>query len=304
MNLSPSLLTQKVIGTIPPAILFVIGALFLLFHLTPEQADAQNTYRLNKAPHYKSFEKQKDGIHQQYRFDGVILHPVMKSEFAYLNRESKMQPVADTLTAYINNLSWIESWENHSGMPIKGMPYLYVGSAESDAAPPSAHMLRGEFEVYPPLVMHLDKPSKKWKSEFLKHHKGDSNDYYLVIWLGFSEYPKTDKGLFKKKVVLGTGYEREIRFLSAIDKPVAVLQLTGVLLDHKGNVVRAGAEAFFHEDTPFWAQILDMSKIIDDKTLQNAVLSERREDLPGSPLAWQTALNNLLYQLTQRPALL
>lgn len=108
----------------------------------------------------------------------------------------------------------------------------------------------------------------------------------------------------KSDKLLGTGYEREIRFLSAIDKPVMVLQLTGVLIDPKGNVVRAGSEAFFHEDTPFWAQVLEMSKVIDDKTLQNAVLSEIREDLPGSPLAWKIAVNNLLQQLTQRPALL
>lgn len=304
MNTSYSLRSLKMGVSFFPAIFYTISALFFLIYLTPDQAGAQNTYRLNKAPHYKSFEKYKGGNYRNFRFDGVILHPVMKSEFAFLNRESNMQPIADTLSTYIHSLPWITSPDNRSVMPEKGMPFLYVGSAQSDAAPPSAHMIRGEHEPYPPMVMHLTKPSKNWRNEFIKHHNGGSDDYHLIIWLGFSEYPKTDKGLFKKRVVLGTGYEREIRFLSATDKPVAVLQITGVLLDHKGNVVRAGSEAFFHEDTPFWAQVLDMSKSIDDKTLQSAVLTERREDLPGSPLAWQTALHNLLHQLTQRAAAL
>lgn len=203
MNTRYSLPPPNVTCSISSSVIFLISSLFLLIHLPAEQAVAQNTYRLNKAPHYKSFEKHKGGINQQHRFDKVMLHPDMKREFDYLNREGNMQPIADTLSAYINSLPWVVSWENSSGLPNKGMPYLYVGSAESDASPPSAHMLRGEDELYPPLVMHLNKPSKKWKKEFTKHQKTESDDYQLIIWLGFSEYPKTNKGLFKKKVVLG-----------------------------------------------------------------------------------------------------
>jgi hypothetical protein len=107
--------------------------------------------------------------------------------------------------------------------------------------------------------------------------------------------------LFKKKVVLGTGYEPEIRFLSAEDKPVEVLQLTAMLFNSKGEVVRAGSEAFLHEDTPFWAQAAGISKSIDNRKIQQALINHRREDLPGNPLAWKTGLQTLLEQTLQRP---
>jgi len=71
----------------------------------------------------------------------------------------------------------------------------------------------------------------------------------LCIKLGFSEYPKADKGAFGQKVVLGTGYEEGIKFLSAEDKPVEVLQVTGMLLDREGNIIRSGAEGIVAKDT-------------------------------------------------------
>ena len=64
--------------------------------------------------------------------------------------------------------------------------------------------------------------------------------------------------------------------------------------------MRAGAEAFLHQDTPFWAQMLDVKQLTDDNTMQ-AVLNHTREDLPGEPLAWKVALHHLLQQLTRRP---
>lgn len=73
----------------------------------------------------------------------------------------------------------------------------------------------------------------------------------LWIKLGFSEYPKAAKGVFGKKVVLGTGYEEGIKFLSAEDKPVEVLQVTGMLLNREGNIIRSGAEGIVAKDTPF-----------------------------------------------------
>ncbi len=263
-------------------------------------ARAQTTYSLNKAPYYKNFQKTYPKEADLILFSGIGFHPSLKSEFAYQGRERALMPVMDVMDAYIDSLGWIVAW-NGREFSDRGMPFVFVGSAEADAAPPPASMHRTESDKYPPVVLHLDKPSKKWRDDFSKQFSETDGNYFLMIWIGFSEYPKADKGIFKKKVVLGTGYEREIRFLSAIDKPVEVLQITGVLLDKKGNVVRAGAEAFFHEDTPFWVQVLEMSKSIDDKSLHNVILEEKRDDLPGNPLAWKVAVHHLLHQLTQKP---
>ena len=99
------------------------------------------------------------------------------------------------------------------------------------------------------------------------------------------------------KVVLGTGYEEPIAFLTAEDKLLEVLQVTGVLVDAQGRVVRAGAEGILSRDTPFAAQVFDVGKVLDERTLTRVLTKERRSDLPGDPLKWQVALGNLLAEL-------
>ncbi|MCB0376736.1 MAG: hypothetical protein KDD04_12525 [Sinomicrobium sp.] len=145
------------------------------------------------------------------------------------------------------------------------------------------------------MIIYLKKPSKDWKRVLPDALSGIEN--LLIIRIGFAEYPKANKGIFKKKVVLGTDHEHEIRFLSAEDKPVEVLQLTGMVLNRNGDVLRAGAEGIVHEDAPFWAQVFDIQKSMDDKTVNNLISKFRIEDLPGKPLAWKAALDTLLRQL-------
>lgn len=161
-------------------------------------------------------------------------------------------------------------------------------------------MMREDHDEYPPMALYLEKPPKAWRQSFSQQMVEQEADFALLLWIGLTEYPKADKGLFKKKVVLGTDYEHEIRFLSAVDKPVEVLQLTGVLLDHEGNVIRAGAEGFLHEDSPFWVQALEAGTTIDGNAIEKLFTEERREDLPGRPLAWKVAVDNLMSQLSKR----
>ncbi|MDZ7695165.1 MAG: hypothetical protein U5K69_29285 [Balneolaceae bacterium] len=106
---------------------------------------------------------------------------------------------------------------------VKGKPHLFLGSSEAETAHPVTDMMREEFDEFPPMMTHVQKPSKEWRAQIAQHMAEGQADYAVLIWLGFNEYPKANKGIFKKKVVLGTGYEPEIRFLSAEDKPVEVL---------------------------------------------------------------------------------
>jgi len=132
-------------------------------------------------------------------------------------------------------------------------------------------------------------------------NQADAGAYALWLTVGFAEYPKADKGMFGKKVVLGTNYERPIRFLSAEDKPVEVLQISGILLDMDGKILRAGAEGLFHEDTPFWVQVLELKTEMRDETVSSILFEQRREELQGQPLVWKVALHNLLANLLQKP---
>lgn len=276
-------------------------ALFLLLFLLGEQAFAQQTYRLSKAPFYKTFAKNQQVVSpQQLIALPVTIDKMTREEFFYEGREQALQPVITAINRYLDSLNFA-AVVSPEALPEKGAPYLFVGSSESVIALPGAEMLREEYDKFPPMSMHLGKPGSDWKTAIASTMNDAGGDYMLVFWIGFNEYPKANKGLFKKKVVLGTDYEPEIRFLSGELELVEVLQVTGLMLDKTGNVIRAGAEAFLYEDSPFWVQMFGARTSIDDKTLAKLVTDIRREDLPGSPPAWKVAIYNLIQQLTQLP---
>ena len=102
-----------------------------------------------------------------------------------------------------------------------------------------------------------------------------------------------------KEVVLGTGYRQPIEFMTAEDKPVEVLHLTGALVDAQGRVVRAGAEGIVLRDTPFLAQAFAVTRGFDDEEIARVLVDQRRHDLPGAPLAIDAALDSLLAQLSR-----
>lgn len=279
-------------------LILVLWMLVFVFFFAA-QAFSQNAYELKKDDFYKTFEKKvKLTDSDQLVHAPVMFDKEMSEEFFYQGREVVLQPIVEVMNHYLDSLAWSQPLTG--SLPEKGLPWLFVGSSEAETAPPVMITMRQEHDEYPPMALYLEKPSKAWKQSFSQQMSEQGADYALLIWIGLTEYPKADKGLFKKKVVLGTGYEHEIRFLSAVDKPVEVLQLTGVLLDKEGNVIRAGAEGFLHEDSPFWVQTLEAGTTIDDNAIEKLLTEESREDLPGKPLAWKVALDNLVERLTQR----
>lgn len=253
---------------------------------------------LSKAPFYKNYKKHSLQNVKSACLPIAIDEKVFE-EFFYKGRERALQPLVEVMNNYLDSLDRLRHLPADS-LPKKGSPYLFVGSSEGETAPPGSEMMREEHHKFPPMIIALKKPSKDWKTQLEQQLAQNGSEYLLAIWIGFTEYPKANKGLFKKKVVLGTNYEPEIRFLSAEDKPVEVLQLTGMLLNRNGEILRAGAEGIIHEDTPFWAQIFDITKSVDDKAIQELISNYRREDLPGRPLAWKASLNMLIDQLTSQ----
>lgn len=275
--------------------------IIFIFLIIMPAAQAQQTYRLSKAPFYKTFDKkakltpESRIAHLPFQIDKMT-----KEELFYQGHVKALQHILVTFDQYLDSLNWTSPITIET-LPATGAPKMFVGSSESVIAPPSAEMLRDEFDKFPPMVMHIDKPDKKWKWALKQKMITTNSDYALILWIGFNEYPKANKGLFKKKVVLGTDFEPEIRFLSGELEPVEVLQISGMLLDINGNIIRSGAEAFIYEDSPFWVQIFGASTSIDNNTLRKLISEIKRDDLSGQPLAWKVALDNLLQQLLLRP---
>jgi len=230
----------------------------------------------------------------------ATLDPELTGALGYARREGEFAPLLAAVNVDLEARSCCRLLPAPSLPP--GAPHVYVGSAVGEFAPPEGEPQVLPHEQFAPMVLHLRRPSAAWQQAMMELLAREGASQAVVVSLGVSQYPKGREGVFGKKAVLGTGHEEPIRFLTAEDKLLEVLQFTGVLVDAQGRVVRAGAEGILARDTLFAAQAFDIEKVLDDRTLQQVMTVERRADLAGNPLKWEVALGNLLAGLRGDPA--
>ena len=177
-------------------------------------------------------------------------------------------------------------------------PALYVGDPGGFYAPMG--LLSDEERARygrTAVVVYASDPPGKEKRAVESLAAAAEVDFVLYLRLDLSDYPVTQKNLKGSKVVsLGTGYQLPVPWLTTLDQPVEVLQFTGALYRADGKFIRAGAEAFYALRTPFGESALGVQRAIKRGDLSQ-ILESRRGDLPGEPLAWHMALNNLVAQL-------
>ncbi|MEX2478117.1 MAG: hypothetical protein WD357_06745 [Gracilimonas sp.] len=278
-------------------ILLLFGACSTLNNLSSGRTD-----RLKQGEFYKSYNGGKlPSASSRIGLLPVTVKPNLEdTDFEYDRNNPLLIQLTDTLNARLDRLN-VATFVNDITLAERNDgPGIYVGSSEGEHVPGGASIIREDHEKYPPMIIYMNKSQDRWNTDVARVADDHEVDYLLKIWISFSEYPKADKGLVKKKVVLGTHHEKEIRFFSAEDNPVEVLQLSGYLVDNNGNIVRAGAEGVIHNDTPFWLQVLDVQELIDAKTLKRLLEDERLDDLPGDPLTLDVALENLVAQLLDK----
>jgi hypothetical protein len=265
---------------------------------TLQAAAVAETHRLEEAPYYIDVQRKLPRV----QACGGVLHatadPGLADTFVYEGRERELAPLLDAVNARIDSMhGCVRALPDPPASA--GSPRIYVGSAESDYAPIDVGNQRVPGDRFAPMVLHLAYPGSGWRDELAAIAARTGVDRVVVVQLGVSQYMKGYSSVLKKQVALGTGYNLPIRFLTAEDKPVEVLHLTGALLDANGKVLRAGAEGIVLRDTPFVAQAFDVSRSFDHQELQRVLTDARRHDLPGAPLAIDVALHNLLAQLTR-----
>lgn len=250
------------------------------------------TDRLPRAPFYVTYERNP--------VEGpVLILPVApdllaREEFLSQGRSEALEPLLTDLGAALAGQGCC-SVAADAALP-GGAPQLYVGSLEGEFAPSGTGIERQPHEEYPPMIAHLMKPAEPWRDAVAALAGARGATRVVLISVSFTQFPKADSGFFGKKVVLGTDHEEKIRFLSAVDKPVEVLAITGMVLDAQGNVLRAGAEGIAGMDPEFWVQVLELGQDLDPAAIAR-LRTERRDELPGRPFKWQAALDQLLHQL-------
>jgi hypothetical protein len=151
------------------------------------------------------------------------------------------------------------------------------------------------------LELSVGRPSEQWIAWVGSALDSATTNHALLITLELGQYWPRQKGLsISKEVQLGTGYSVSVPWLTSLEKPVAVVQLTGALVGRDGRAVRIGAEGLMAKRSNIALSAMGGQMLVSDEDIER-VRSLRREDLPGQPLVWQVALRTLVAQLTGRP---
>ena len=152
------------------------------------------------------------------------------------------------------------------------------------------------------MLLAVGRPSQDWITEAAAAMQRAGASRALLLSLEVANYLPRQKGWLggKKEVELGTGYTVGIPWLTSLETPITVLQLTGALVERDGRAVRIGAEGMLARRTPLLVSSIGAQAMISDEDVQR-LRTARRDDLPGTPLVWQAAMRQLVAELTGAP---
>jgi hypothetical protein len=150
------------------------------------------------------------------------------------------------------------------------------------------------------MSLAVGRPSAEWTAwiDEVAAERGVGRVLVVTLEVGF--YLPRQTGLRgDKSVELGTGNIAKLPWLTSLETPVAVLQLTGALVGRDGQAIRIGAEGFMAKRTRLSVSALGAQELLTAEDVE-AARTLKRDDLPGTPLAWQVALRRLVGQVTGR----
>jgi len=148
------------------------------------------------------------------------------------------------------------------------------------------------------LELSVGRPSQDWIGWIVTALGSASHDKALLITLELGQYWPRQKGLsLGKEIRLGSDYTVGVPWLTSLEHPVAVVQLTGALVGRDGRAIRIGAEGMLPKRSHIVVSALGAQALVTDEDIER-LRTLRRDDLPNQPLVWQVALRNLVSQLT------
>lgn len=150
------------------------------------------------------------------------------------------------------------------------------------------------------MQLSVGRPSTEWIAWNREITAANGSERTLVITLEIGQYLARQEGWRGTKVVeLGTSHRETVPWLTSVETPVSVLQITGALVDRDGRALRIGAEGFQARRTRLVISAVGGQELLGDDDVR-AARTIRRDDLPGRPIAWQVALRQLVASLTAR----
>jgi len=147
--------------------------------------------------------------------------------------------------------------------------------------------------------MHLSvgRPSAEWTAWMGQVMADQGVERVLVVTLEVGWYLVRQRGLVgHKEIELGTAHVASLPWLTSLETPVAVLQVTGAVVGPDGRARRIGAEGLLPRRTSLTLSAVGAQALVSDDDVR-ALRTARREDLPGTPLVWREGLRTLVTRL-------
>uniref|UniRef100_A0A832I232 Uncharacterized protein n=1 Tax=Eiseniibacteriota bacterium TaxID=2212470 RepID=A0A832I232_UNCEI len=181
----------------------------------------------------------------------------------------------------------------------RGAPRVRFGCLSGDPGPDGNVASDGECDPRTRRMrFDVEGPSRAWR-EAAAAAAGDSVGALVVVQLSLGQHwvrQQDWKGA--KAIELGRGRRVPVPWLTSLDDPVEVLQLTGALVARDGRVLRVAAEGLAARRTGMTASVLGAQEILTEEDLA-AARAAARDDLPGAPPAWRAALEALVGALLE-----
>jgi hypothetical protein len=216
-------------------------------------------------------------------------------------RGTPMAALVSDMNAYLDSLGVTA---RVAASEPKGTPPDVRFGCEADITGDCLERGEGALGRTGPLKLEVGRPSEEWIAWARGAMDSAGVARALVISLEIGDYFLRQRGLAgHKEVELGTGYTVDFPWVTSLETPITVLQLTGALVGPDGKAVRIGAEGLYARRTRLLISAIRGQELLSDEDVQR-LRTARREDLPGQPLVWQASLRNLVAQLTGRSDLI
>lgn len=151
-----------------------------------------------------------------------------------------------------------------------------------------------------PMRLALGRPSPEWIEWADGAMREAGVDRTLVVTVEIGQHWIRQRGFRgTKEVELGTDHVVRFPWLTSLEGPVPVVQLTGALVGRDGKAIRIGAEGLLARRTPMIVSALGAQSLVTDDEIAE-LRTARRDDLPERPLVWQAGLRSLVERLTGR----
>lgn len=208
---------------------------------------------------------------------------------------SPMAALLADMNAYLDSLSALPRLDT---VPTGTPPDVHFG-CELDVGGDCSNGPAAPFEYGEPRMrLAVGRPAPDWTAALAGALEKQGAARALVITLEVGQYwPRQTNWRGSKAVELGTNHRSDLPWLTSLETPVTVLQLTGAIIGRHGRAVRIGAEGMLARRTGIIAAGLGAQALITDEDVEQ-LRTRRREDLPGTPLVWHVALRTLVQQLT------